>query len=62
MVNIPRTSIFFSGNFFPLETLFSMDDHMLFFASELLGLSWSLDWVYEEILLFEAMLKVRPSL
>ena len=60
MVNMPSTKIFFSGSFFPLETLFNMDDHMLFFASELLGRSWSLDCVYEEILLFEAILKVGP--
>ena len=54
--------MFFSGSFFPLDTLFNIDDHILFFASELLGRSCSLDCVYEEILLFEAILKVDPPL
>jgi len=35
--------MFFSGSFFPLATLSSMDDHRSFFESALLGLSWSLE-------------------
>jgi hypothetical protein len=60
----PKTNIFFSGNFFPLATPSSMDDHISFFASELLGLSGSLGaetCVYVEVLLVEeAIVPVEP--
>lgn len=47
--------MFFSGSFFPLATPSSIEDHISFFASELLGLSGSLEeetCVYVEVLLF----------
>jgi hypothetical protein len=53
---VPKTSILFSGSFFPLATLSSIDDHMSFLASELLGLSLSVEvetCVYVDVLWFE---------
>jgi hypothetical protein len=50
--------MFFSGSFFALATPSSMEDHMSFFASELLGLSCSLvdeTCVYDEVLFVEAI-------
>lgn len=57
---VPRTIIFFSGNLLPLATLSNIDDHKSFFASELFGLSWSLDddkcaYVDTLLLLLDAM-------
>lgn len=51
--DLPRTTIFFSGSRFPLATPSSIEDHMSFLASSLLGLSWSLEdetCVYVEVL------------
>jgi hypothetical protein len=48
--------MFFSGNRFPLATPSNIEDHMSFFASALLGRSWSLGeetWVYVDVLLLE---------
>lgn len=60
MLSIPRTRIFFSGRCFALATLSSMEDHMSFLASALFGLSWSLEVVYVEVLLLDAMLALNP--
>jgi hypothetical protein len=60
---LPRTRIFFSGSFFPLATPSSMEDHISFFASELLGRSWSLEddtCVYVEALFVVAAILAAP--
>jgi hypothetical protein len=57
--------MFFSGSFFPLATPSSIDDHISFFASALLGLSCSLaddNCVYVEVLLFVEAIVASASL